>query len=280
MNNTLQNHQEKVYGRYRVGAVSFFNARPLIYGLDTHSRVLLQQKVPAQLGRDLDSGDIDVGLVPSIDYQVSRKDWLILPIAAIGSEGEVLTVRVFSRQPLDKVDCLTCDTDSHTSVALARIIWHLQYGRSLTVKPLKDIKSEPAVLLIGDKVLGQLGRWPYELDLGETWTRLTSLPFVYAFWAVPTETETNADVLAGILQRTCREGMANIDEIIERYAGQHGFDDEIARRYFADNIVFDFGTRQQQALTRFYELAYQLQLVSQQRPLRFYPSSMGGMLYA
>jgi chorismate dehydratase len=280
MNNTTQNHQEKSDGRYRVGAVSFFNARPLIYGLDGHPRVLLQPKVPAQLGRDLNSGAIDVGLVPSIDYQTSRSDWLILPIAAIGSEGEVLTVRVFSKQPLDEIDCLACDTDSHTSVVLARIIWHLRYGRSLTVKPLRDIESEKAILLIGDKVLGQLGSWPYELDLGAAWARLTSLPFVYAFWAVPTETETNADVLAGILQRACRDGIAHIDEIIERYAGQHGFDDEIARRYFADNLVFDFGTRQRQGLTRFYELAYQLQLVPQQRPLRPYPSSLGGMFYA
>ncbi|MCK5271973.1 MAG: menaquinone biosynthesis protein [Sedimentisphaerales bacterium] len=271
MNNTSRNYQEEVDDRYRVGAVSFFNARPLIYGLDNHSRVLLQPKVPAQLGLDLNSGAIDVGLVPSIDYQTSRSDWLILPIAAIGSEGEVLTVRVFSQQPLDEIDCLACDTDSHTSVALARIIWHLRYGRSLAVKPLRDVKSESAILLIGDKVLGQLGRWPHELDLGAAWTQLTLLPFVYAFWAVPPETETNADVLAGILQRTCREGIANIDDIIECYAGQHGFDDEIARRYFADNIVFDFGARQRQGLTRFYELAYQLQLVPQQRPLRFFP---------
>ena len=272
MNNTSRNYQEKADDRYRVGAVSFFNARPLIYGLDGHSKILLQTKVPAQLGRDLDSGAIDAGLVPSIDYQASRSDWLILPIAAIGSEGEVLTVRVFSQQPPDKIDCLACDTDSHTSVALARIIWHLQYGRSLTVKPLRNIESEPAVLLIGDKVLGQLGRRPYELDLGEAWTRLTSLPFVYAFWAVPAE--TNVDALAEILQRACRDGLTHIDEIVERYAGQHGFDDEIARRYFADNIVFDFGTRQRQGLTRFYELAYQLQLVPQQRPLRFCPSSV------
>ena len=279
MNNTSQNHleeQEEADNRYRVGAVSFFNARPLIYGLDGCPRVLLQPKVPAQLGLDLDSGTIDVGLVPSIDYQTSRSDWLILPIAAIGSEGEVLTVRVFSQQPLDEIDSLACDTDSHTSVALARIIWHLRYSRSLAVKPLRDIESESAILLIGDKVLGQLGRWPHELDLGSAWTELTLLPFVYAFWAVPFG--VNADVLAGILQRTCREGMANIDDIIERYAGQHGFDDDIARRYFADNLVFDFGTRQRQGLTRFYELAYQLQLVPQQRPLRFFPSSMGGML--
>jgi len=272
MNNTSRNYQEKADDRYRVGAVSFFNARPLIYGLDGHSKILLQTKVPAQLGRDLDSGAIDAGLVPSIDYQASRSDWLILPIAAIGSEGEVLTVRVFSQQPPDKIDCLACDTDSHTSVALARIIWHLQYGRSLTVKPLRNIESEPAVLLIGDKVLGQLGRRPYELDLGEAWTQITLLPFVYAFWAVPAE--TNADALAEILQRACRDGLTHIDEIVERYAGQHGFDDEIARRYFADNIVFDFGARQRQGLTRFYELAYQLQLVPQQRPLRFCPSSI------
>ena len=56
MNNTSRNHpeeQKEADNRYRVGAVSFFNARPLIYGLDGCPRILLQPKVPAQLGPGL-----------------------------------------------------------------------------------------------------------------------------------------------------------------------------------------------------------------------------------
>jgi chorismate dehydratase len=41
------------------------------------------------------------------------------------------------------------------------------------------------VLLIGDKVVTDAppeSRYPYQLDLGEAWKKLTGLPFVYAVW--------------------------------------------------------------------------------------------------
>ena len=135
--------EKKGTARYfRVGVVSFFNARPLIYGLEHHEQVVLKQDVPARLGESLDKGQVHAALVPSIDYQLFPSEWLILPIAAIGSQSEVLTVRIFSRKPLEELDRLACDTDSHTSMVLAQIIWRLRYGRTLEIVPLEDIRSE------------------------------------------------------------------------------------------------------------------------------------------
>ena len=92
-----------------MGAVSFFNARPLIYELDRHPRVQLIRVVPAKLPEAVNSGAVHTGLVPSIDYQHNGNDWLILPVAAIASDGPVLTVRIFSRQPPDQIRSLACD---------------------------------------------------------------------------------------------------------------------------------------------------------------------------
>ena len=97
---------ESANNRFCVGTVSFFNARPLIYDLERQENVRLCPEVPARLFEALDNGDIDVGMVPSIDYQRCENEMLILPIAAIGSEGEVLTVRVFSQRPLDEIEIL------------------------------------------------------------------------------------------------------------------------------------------------------------------------------
>jgi len=257
--------------RFRVGAVRFFNARPLIYGLEQDERVELMREVPARLAAALTGGRVDTALLPSIDYQMSEAQWQILPVPAIGSCGEVVTVRVFSQEPPEQVKLIYCDTDSHTSVVLAQILWRGVYSRELAVEPLAGRAEEyPSVLLIGDKVLPQLGgAWDYQLDLGRVWTQWTGLPFLYAFWVVPEGRDY--DMLVRILGQAYESGMRNLDTLIERYGPEHGFSREAGRSYFAENIRFGFGQQERAGLRRFYELAYQMKLTQRERELRFYP---------
>jgi chorismate dehydratase len=107
--------------------------------------------------------------------------------ACIGSDGDTLTVRVFTSVPPEQVDTLWADPDSHTSAALARVIWREVFGRDLVLRPLPpgplDAKRAPAVLLIGDKVVRvPRGTYTHEVDLGGVWRRHTGLPFVFAVW--------------------------------------------------------------------------------------------------
>ena len=52
----------------RLGAVSYLNVRPLVYGLDHHPGVSLRFDVPSLCARLLADGEIDLGMVPSITY--------------------------------------------------------------------------------------------------------------------------------------------------------------------------------------------------------------------
>jgi hypothetical protein len=47
---------------------------------------------------------------------------VMLPVGMIGCDGATLTVRVFSRVPMEKVREVHADTDSHTSVVLCRVV--------------------------------------------------------------------------------------------------------------------------------------------------------------
>jgi chorismate dehydratase len=268
-NTKNQNQPARIH---RIGAISFFNTRPLIYQLEAHPQIELTRVVPAQLAHAINTNTVDTGLVPSIDYQRNGNDWLILPIAAIVSNGPVLTVRIFSRRPIEKIQSLACDPDSHTSVILAQIIWQLKFHRSLDTNPLPSkFDSADAVLLIGDKVIPQLDRWPYQFDLGQAWTELTRLPFVYAFWAVAAQAKHICEPLVKILRQAYQQGTANLDTVIDRYAGEHGFDKKLARQYFAENVHFDFGPKERQGLKKFYELAHQFKLVPNLRSLKLHP---------
>lgn len=262
---------------FRVGAVRFLNARPLVFGLEDEPGLSLHYDVPARLAEALAEGRIDVGLVPSIDYQRSDGQWLIVPGAAIASRGEVLTVRVFSRCPLDQVERIACDTDSHTSVALAALVWQLRFGRMPEMTALDGpCGSEATVMLIGDKVMGELGQWAHELDLGQAWTEMTSLPFVYAFWAV--RADAGGDVPVDALQRARQQGMAHIDAIVDEYADEHGFERGVARKYLTEHLSFDLGRPEWQGLARFYSLAHRYGLIDQARPLLMCDGGVSGTL--
>lgn len=205
----------------RLGVVSFLNARPLIEGLDARPDVQLVPDVPARLAERLQAGQVDAALVPVIDILRSRGSLRVVSDACIGCEGETMTVRVFSQVPPDRIRTLAVDADSHTSVALARVLWRELYGVELELRPLgargahpnpareggadpnptrehaayyptTDVvasgvhagECEPALLLIGDKVVDpRRGSFAYEVDLGGAWRQHTGLPFVFAAWA-------------------------------------------------------------------------------------------------
>src|SRR5687767_13713672 len=154
----------------RLGSVSFLNATPLIYGLEDSRDLDLSLDVPSRLLEGLREGRYDVALLPVIDYQ--RMDGLrLLTSGGIGCDGPTLTVRIFSPVPIAEVRVLACDTDSHTSVALARVLLAECYGVSPEFVPLdraRRIDQPTATLLIGDKVVCQEPRdLPHQLDLGE-----------------------------------------------------------------------------------------------------------------
>lgn len=263
--------------RWRVGALPFLNAVPLIHGLDADPGIKLHRLPPAQLADALDAGRLDAALVPSIDYQRSGRDWLILPAPVIASAGPILTVRVFSRLPFDQLTALACDPDSHTSVVLAQVLWRLVYRRGLSVAPLVRDPAGPrrasAILLIGDKVIPQLGRWPYELDLGQAWTHCTRLPFVYAFWGVCADPAGDWDPLVARLRRARASAAAQLDRLADGHGPRHGFTPPLARRYLRENLLYDPDPRLWQGLERFFDLADQLHLMPRRRPLRFHSYS-------
>src|SRR2546430_16845139 len=143
----------------RIASVSYFNATPLNYGLGESDALRLSLHVPSKLIdllRD-DQGDVgqaDVALLPVIDYQ--RLDGLrVIPAGAIGCDGPTLTVRIFSPAPIERIESLACDPESHTSVAPARIVLAERFGIRPDFVDLGNATGgkHQAKLLIGDKVV-------------------------------------------------------------------------------------------------------------------------------
>jgi chorismate dehydratase len=258
----------------RLGSVSFLNARPLIHGLEHDSGIDLGLDVPSRLLDGLRDGRFDVALLPVIDYQ-RMAGLCIVPSGGIGCDGATLTVRIFSKVPVDQIRTLACDTDSHTSVALARVILAENLGLQPTFIDLVrgDDRPVDARLLIGDKVVcEEPPGFDHQLDLGHAWKQLTGLPFVFAVWTARKGVDLGD--LPDRLVRAREEGLAHVDELIARHAIPRGWPAGMALQYLTCYLKYDIGPRQLEAIRSFHKLAASHGVIpSTPRPLELYSPS-------
>ncbi|HEY7293091.1 MAG TPA: menaquinone biosynthesis protein [Vicinamibacterales bacterium] len=258
----------------RLGAVGYLNARPLVYGLDQHSPFDLRYDVPSECARLLHGGDIDVGLIPSIEY-LRGGPYSIAPDLAIASRGDVASVMLFTRKSIRDVRSIALDTSSRTSVALVRVLC----ARLFTIDPalesrgpdLADMLARAdAALIIGDNALFPPADAAAieKIDLGAAWTSLTGLPFVYAFWAGRPDALTPPDVHA--LQRARDEGVLRPEELAREYLAGTPQWHARGAEYLRDNIKYYLRDEERAGLTLFYQYAAELGLVERSGPLTFY----------
>jgi chorismate dehydratase len=243
----------------RLGSVSYLNARPLIWGLDRDPGIELVLDVPSRLLDGLCSARYDLALLPVIDYQ-RAEGLVIVPAGGIGSDGPALTVRIFSRVPIEKIDALACDPDSHTSVALARLVLARRYGVRPEMLDLRragergEGRPAEARLLIGDKVVcDEPVDFPYQLDLGQEWKEMTGLPFVFAVWTAREGVDVEAVYVKLAAART--EGIKQVDRIVAEHAVPRGWPADLARRYLLENLRYEVGEREIEAMDLFWRLA-------------------------
>jgi chorismate dehydratase len=255
----------------KLATVSYLNALPLIDGLEADPDLAIARRVPSRLLETLESGDADIALCPVIDFQRSSAPLRIVPAGAIGCDGPALTVKLFARTDIDRLDAIAVDRDSHTSVALLRIVMRQAYESNPTVLPLTTVDASEAVLLIGDKVITAAPdpeAFPHQLDLGDAWRRLTGRPFVFAAWM----TRADADLgdLPARLDRVRRSNRPRLCEIGRRYAESDGWPPDLAARYLSSNLRYDLGDRELEAVEDFWRRCHEIGSIDEVRPMRLY----------
>ena len=256
----------------RLGAVDYLNARPLVFGLELRQGIAVRFDAPSKCAALLHEGSIDVGMIPTIEY-VRGGPYCVVPEVAIVSEGPVASVALFSRKPPEEVRTIAADTSSRTSIALMRILCFEAIGIDpefvpMAPKPADMLRRCDAALLIGDaalfldhKLLGVK-----KFDLGERWTQLTGLPFVWAFWAGRPAALNEPQVQLLIDARDA--GVAASDAIAAAYCGPARA--EQAQRYLRENIRYELGSRELEGLKTYYELAAKHSIVDDAGAPEFY----------
>lgn len=259
----------------RLGAVTYLNARPLVYGLERNDRFEIRYDIPSECARLLHAHETDLALIPSIECLRGPLPYALVPGPAVISRGRVGSVAIYTRRDPTDIRTIAMDTSSRTSAALATILLKRRFGVTAEAVPMApDLEAmlgrADAALIIGDTALflpdGAAGA--RKIDLGQEWSAETGLPFVYACWTGWPGAVDVEDVEA--LQRARDEGVAQSDAVAAAYYPDDTPRQAVARRYLRDNIRYFLGSEELAGLKAFFRYARELDLVSYDGHVRFY----------
>ncbi len=258
----------------RIGAVSYLNSKPLVYGLDSLAeQCSVQYDLPSRLADQLAAGELDVALIPSIEA-ASNPNYTIVSDACIGCRGPVWSVKLLSKKEPENIKSLALDEGSRTSAALTKIILAEKYSARPDLQQLgihddwRTVNTD-AVLVIGDRAMSTEHQpFPFAWDLGEAWHDWTGLPFVFAMWTA--NTDRHLDLLDSLLTQSRNAGLANLNAIADANAAPYNLTVAQSRKYLGQHLNFTLGDEEKAALENFYQLAAKHQLISNETKLNFH----------
>ena len=270
-------HEGQIYTEQKIlSLVSYLNTKPLVYGLEKNlvkHDFQLQKDVPSVCARRLLDGEVQLGIIPSIEYARAKVGLKIVPGLSIASQNFVNSVELFFKRDMKKINTVAVDTSSRTSVALMDIILREKYEITPEMIPMAPdldtmLAKADAALIIGDRALHYQVNYDNKLDLAAEWFDLTGLPFVFAFWAVTDDGIDGADVQA--LQDSYKLGAKNIEQICKDFAINQPFEWPFYADYLKNNISYAFGEDEQEGLIEFYRYAFFYSLIDYIPELNFY----------
>ncbi len=200
--------------------IPYANAAPF-YALWKDAPFAVRNLVPRELGREAESGSVDLGLMASGDFLRLQDRFELVGPFGVATRGPVQSVLLFSRRAPEALggSLISVTPETSTSIRLLRLLLDVHRG-------LKDVRYlrglEPsqadALLMIGDRAMRMRNQRPdgftHTIDLGADWLAWTGLSFVYAVWAVRKSLDPGIKRdLTEFLDRSLTAGLANLPEI-------------------------------------------------------------------
>lgn len=295
--------------KLRISIVEYLNTAPLVWGFTDGplaGKYELSFTVPSQCAEALRRGDVDVAIIPSIEYQ-RIDNIVVLPDMAVAAKDEVRSILVVAKKPIELAKRIALDTSSRASQALVKILADGLWG----IKPefvdappdaSEMLQSADAALIIGDPALriamkmealaakvvsgedcckGDPEDMPvpgfettFVYDVAYQWREMTGTPCVLAIWAGRPEVMT-PEVIADF-QASKQYGVSRLREISEAAAIKLDMPPRALERYLYENIHFGLEPEYLEGLRLYYEKAAALGLISRNKPLEFAGTTTSG----
>jgi len=295
--------------KLRISIVEYLNTAPLVWGFTDGplaGKYDLSFTVPSQCAEALRRGDVDVAIIPSIEYQ--RIDNIaVLPDMAVAAKDEVRSILVVAKKPIELAKRIALDSGSRASQALVRILaeklWNI-HPEFVEAAPdaSEMLRTTDAALIIGDPALriamkmealavkvasgedcckGDPEDMPvpgfettFVYDVAYQWRELTGKPCVLALWAGRPEVIT-PEVIADF-HASKQYGIERIREISEAAAIKLDMPPRALERYLNANIHFGLEQEYLEGLRLYYEKAAAIGIIPRNKPLEFADTTKSG----
>jgi chorismate dehydratase len=288
--------------KLRVSIVEYLNTAPLVWGFTDGPLVgkyELSFTLPSQCAEALRRGDVDIAIIPAIEYQ-RIENLVALPGMAVGAKGEVRSILVVAKKPIEMAKKIALDASSRSSAALVKLLaneyWKIkpEYVEA-SPDPTEMLKRADAALVIGDPALrvalkmeALSGKVPSEeqccqgdpdelpvpgfetifvYDIAHQWREMTGKPCVLAIWAARRDVVT-PEVVADF-QASKQYGLKRVREIAEAASIKLDLPPRALERYLVENIHYDLDREYLAGLKLYFEKAAAEGLIPQLRPLEF-----------
>lgn len=255
-----------------IGHINFLNCLPLTYSYEHDGfaeGLQIVSAAPAELNAAVIAGRLDISPVSSIVYAENSEKLLILPHVSIMADGDVQSIVLVSRQPIETIagGRIILSAKSAISHCLLKIIMAKAYGAHPVYETRPVTAEDPlppdaaASLLIGDDALNLYHHHASSLycyDIGKEWKNLTGSRMIFAVWVVNRDfAQRSPELVQQVYERITRgfqNGCAKKAQIIESVLDSEPFTRQQLEDYFTV-IQWQFGAGEQAALHKFYTLA-------------------------
>jgi predicted solute-binding protein len=263
--------------KLKLSIVYYLNSLPLSWGfIRGQQRELfeLDFSPPSRCADLLAEGKVDVGLIPTIEYQ-RIPDLKIIPGLSVASKFRVKSVLLVSKVPAKNIKTLAADSSSRTSVCLLKILLRSRFkaepfiqSRSPNLNAM--LQANDAALIIGDVALKAKTDGLFTYDLATEWLSQTHKPFVFAFWAVRGSAQPRN---CSSFQDSYEYGKSQLEAIVTEQSKKLGLSEAQLLSYLTQNIDYSLDRENLEGLVLFYRLAREYRLINSFRELEFLETS-------
>ena len=259
----------------RMAASSYLNTAPLIWSFTRGTRrgaVKIVDAVPARCADLLGQSEVDVALVPIIEYQ-RLPNVTVSPGVCVGSRERVRSVVLVTKaEKLHDLRRIALDKSSRTSAALLRIIFREFVGFepewiSRTTDVEKALADNEGALIIGDPAMTFARAGLQLFDLAALWRGYTGLGFVFAMWLLRDEAPRAARLIDFAGARD--EGLARVAEITDYYENSLGLSRAELEIYLRENISFSVDDGMRAGMELYFTLARKHGIIAAVKSLKF-----------
>ncbi|MEJ2054577.1 MAG: hypothetical protein P8X42_11715 [Calditrichaceae bacterium] len=227
---------------------------------------------PDRCAEKLSEGIVNSALITSVDYAKGKGSWKLLPDICIAVDGAFKNINLFFNKEIRDLHTVAVDNNDPTALALFRIIMQEKYEISPELMSIDGslnhkLTAADAALISGNEAFNIQKNNKIFMDLGDEWSDLTGLPFVYGLWAVH-EIGVNPEMVNRI-RSVAGKNINDQDNISEQIFKQYGPDQMLYTKFISNSISYRLGLEEKEAINEFFRYAFFFGLIEHIPDLHF-----------